>query len=200
MRRYHDFLEKIRDSIFVEDQLPEQADIIFVPGNGYPHMAQKAAELYQEGRSARILPSGKYSVTVGAFEKAGQECDVYGTGFETEWQFLQRVLLYHGVPEEAILREEQATYTYENAAFSRKVTEQAGISVKKAILCCKNYHAGRALMYYQLLYPETEFYVAPVSVDGITKENWAETEKGIEEVTEEVKRIFCQFSLLMKLK
>ena len=55
-------------------------------------------------------------------------------------------------------------------------------------------------MYYQLLYPETEFYVAPVSVDGITKENWAETEKGIEEVTEEVKRIFCQFSLLMKLK
>ena len=55
MRRYHDFLEKIRDSIFVEDQLPEQADIIFVPGNGYPHMARKAAELYQEGRSARIL-------------------------------------------------------------------------------------------------------------------------------------------------
>ena len=40
---YEEFLKQIEDFIFVED-LPEKADIIFVPGNGYPQMAEKAAE------------------------------------------------------------------------------------------------------------------------------------------------------------
>ena len=30
--------------IFVEDR-PEKADVIFIPGNGYPQMAERAAEL-----------------------------------------------------------------------------------------------------------------------------------------------------------
>ena len=37
---YEEFLKQIEDFIFVED-LPEKADIIFVPGNGYPQMAEK---------------------------------------------------------------------------------------------------------------------------------------------------------------
>ena len=45
---YEEFLKQIEDFIFVED-LPEKADIIFVPGNGYPQMAEKAAELYRKG-------------------------------------------------------------------------------------------------------------------------------------------------------
>ena len=44
---YEEFLKQIEDFIFVED-LPEKADIIFVPGNGYPQMAEKAAELYRK--------------------------------------------------------------------------------------------------------------------------------------------------------
>ena len=31
----------------------------------------------------------------------------------------------------------QATFTWENAKFSRKVTDQAGINIRKAIICCK---------------------------------------------------------------
>ena len=34
-RQYEDFLEKIEEFIFVENKA-EKADIIFVPGNGYP--------------------------------------------------------------------------------------------------------------------------------------------------------------------
>ena len=40
-------------------------------------------------------------------------------------------------------------------------------------------------MYYQLLYPETEFYVVPVNADGITRENWRKNEEGIDAVTGE---------------
>ena len=70
--------------------------------------------------------------------------------------------------------------------------------VKKAILCCKNYHARRAFMYYQRAYPETEFLVCPCSVDEITKENWKLTQHGIDEVLAEIKRIVSQFQIMMQ--
>ena len=99
--------------------------------------------------------------------------------------------------EEAILREDQATFTYENAIFSRQVTDLHKIQVKKAILCCKTYHARRSLMYYQLLYPETVIMVCPACPDGITRENWRETETGVEAVTGEIDRIVKQFCLML---
>ena len=43
---YQKFLKETEEFIFVEDK-PEKADIIFVPGNGYPQMAEKAADLYR---------------------------------------------------------------------------------------------------------------------------------------------------------
>lgn len=112
-------------------------------------------------------------------------------------EFLKNVLLKNGVPEEAILREDQATFTYENAIFSRQVTDLHKIQVKKAILCCKTYHARRSLMYYQLLYPETVIMVCPACPDGITRENWRETETGVEAVTGEIDRIVKQFCLML---
>ena len=39
-------------------------------------------------------------------------------------------------------------------------------------------------MYYQYLYPETQFYVVPVVADGIARENWRESEEGIDVVQE----------------
>lgn len=146
------------------------------------------------------MPSGRYSITKGAFEKVCEESERYGSSFETEWEFLRKVLLYHGVPEDAILREDHATFTYENAIFSRQVTDGAKIAVKRAILCCKNYHARRALIYYRLLYPETEFFVVPSVADGITRENWMETERGIQMVCGEVERIAKQCSLMLDMK
>ncbi|MFR3493561.1 MAG: YdcF family protein [Blautia sp.] len=108
-----------------------------------------------------------------------------------------RSMMKNGVPADAVLKEDQATFTWENAKFSRKVTDQAGINIRKAIICCKNYHARRALMYYQRAYPDTEFRVCPCCVDGITRDNWTESERGIKEVLAEVNRIVTQFSLMM---
>ena len=194
---YEKFLKQIEDFIFIEDR-PEKADVIFIPGNGYPQMAEQAARLFQEGMAPVILPSGKYSITTGKFTGVQDKKEYYNGKYETEWEFLKDVLVKNGVPEKAILKEDQATFTYENAIYSRQVTDQTGLEIKKAILCCKSYHARRCLMYYQLLYPETKFYVVPVDADGITRENWRENEKGIDAVTGELSRIVKQFSLMLE--
>lgn len=60
------FLKSSEEFIFAENK-PEKSDIIFVPGNGYPQMAEKAAELFKKGMADWILPSGKYSVVNGKF-------------------------------------------------------------------------------------------------------------------------------------
>ena len=193
---YEKFIKEMGEFIFAEDQ-PEEADIIFVPGNGYSQMAERAAALYGEKYAPFVLPSGKYSISVGKFGGVLTGQERYHEDYNTEWEFLRDVLVKNGVPKEAVLKENQATFTWENAKFSRKVTDQAGINIRKAIICCKNYHARRAVMYYQRAYPNTEFRVCPCCVDGITRDNWTETEHGINEVIAEVNRIVTQFSLMM---
>ena len=57
---YEKFLKQITDFIFI-DQEPQKADIIFIPGNGFPNPSERAAELYREGFAKKLLPSGHYA-------------------------------------------------------------------------------------------------------------------------------------------
>ena len=196
---YMTFLENAEEFIFAEN-MPEKSDIIFVPGNGYPQMAEQAATLYKAGMADWILPSGRYSVVSGKFSGVLEKADIYNKEYKTEWEFLRDVLVKNEVPEGKILREDHATFTYENAIYSRQVTDREHLDIKKAILCCKSCHARRALMYYKLLYPDTEFYVIPCCVDSINKYNWSKTNEGIDEVMGEITRIIKQFSIMLKKK
>ena len=90
-----------------------------------------------------------------------------------------------------------SSYTYENALFSKRAADMAGLCIKRAILCCKNYHTRRAWMYYHTVFPEADILVCPSQVDDITKENWTLSEKGIHEVMAELNRVIVQFSLMM---
>ena len=186
------FLNQITEFIFVEDK-PEKSDVIFIPGSGFPQLAEEAAKLYHQGLAPYILPSGKYSILNGNFAGVQEKQELYDGEYETEWEFLKEALKKNQVPEEHILRENNATYTYENAIYSRKVTDRLGMEIKKAILCCKPYHARRSLLYYQLLYPETQFYVCPIQDSDVKRDNWYLTEKGIRLVFGEVQRIGEQF-------
>ena len=194
---YEKFLKSSEEFIFAENK-PEKSDIIFVPGNGYPQMAEKAAELFKKGMADWILPSGKYSVVNGKFSGVLEKSNVYNKEYGTEWEFLRDVLIKNGVPDQKILKEDQATYTYENAIYSRQVTDREYLDIKKAILCCKTCHARRALMYYKLLYPDTEFFVSSCCVDSIDKNTWIMTNDGIDEVMGEITKIIKQFSLMLK--
>lgn len=191
------FLNQITEFIFVEDK-PEKSDVIFIPGSGFPQLAEEAAKLYHQGLAPYILPSGKYSILNGKFAGVQEKQELYDGEYETEWEFLKEVLKKNHVSEEHILREDKATYTYENAIYSRKVTDCLGMEIKKAILCCKPYHARRSLLYYQLLYPETQFFVRPIQDSDVKRENWYLTEKGIRLVFGEVQKIGEQFEDITK--
>lgn len=174
--------------IFRED-IPERSDIIFIPGSEEGALAVRAAELWKQGLAPVILPSGKYAKLTGHLKEH--------TEYASEWEYLKAGLQEQGVPESAIWKEDQATFTYENALRSREVTDRAGLEVRKAILCCQAYHAGRALLYYQICFPETEFFVCPVVTKGISKENWYRTEEGRKLVLTEVEHCGSQFGAVL---
>lgn len=178
------FIDEYTNFIFLEDQ-PEKADIIFIPGSEEGALALRAAGLWKEGYAPLLLPSGKYGKLVGYFAGEG--------GFETEWAYFRHLLRKEGVPEQAILKEEQATFTYENALRSREVTDAAGIQVRTAILCCQAYHARRAKLYYQVCFPEARILVCPVVTKGISRDNWYRSEQSIDLVLNEVKHCGTQF-------
>jgi uncharacterized SAM-binding protein YcdF (DUF218 family) len=164
----------ITDFIFVETEL-EEADVILVPGGSHPQLMEKAVELFRKGYAPYILPSG------------GPTNHVHST----EWEFLRDVAVQQGIPHEAILKEDQARNTFENARYSFRVLTESGITPKKVILACKAGHSRRALLTYQTVFPmETRFMVAPViDKTGISRDNWYYSEEGIRRIMVEVEKI-----------
>ncbi|MDD6771627.1 MAG: YdcF family protein [Inconstantimicrobium porci] len=180
-------LNDISNFVFISDEL-KKSDIIFVPGNSSPQMAEKAAQLYKEDLAPLILPSGRYSNIKGYFDAPKSKSEIYNGTYNTEFEFLKDVLIKNDVPSSAILKEDRAQYTYQNALFSKEVTDKLGLKIKHCIICCKSYHARRCLMYYEKVYQDAEIMICPVDIDNITKENWYKTNKGIETVLGEFKR------------
>ncbi|MBR5509871.1 MAG: YdcF family protein [Lachnospiraceae bacterium] len=178
------FVDEYTNFIFLEDE-PEKADVIFVPGSDEGGLAVRAAELWKTGYAPIVLPSGRYGKLVGKF--SGDPT------FETEWEYLHHILREEGVPEDVIWKEDQATFTYENAIYSRKLTDAAGLQVKKALLCCQAFHARRARLYYQVCFPEAEILVCPVETKGINRYNWYQKENGVKLVLNEMKHCGTQF-------
>lgn len=192
-----EWIDDITRFIFLEDE-PKPADILFIPGNGHAEPSEWAAKLYLDGYAPLILPSGRYSITTGAF--CGQQTGTrqYEGRFETEWAFMRTVLMENGVPDSAILREDEATFTYQNAIYSRRRTDQERLTVRRAILCCMPVHARRAKMYYQTLYPNSELLLCPAPSAAITHSNWTTEPEGIDAVLGELERCGSQFHDILR--
>lgn len=176
---------------------PEKADVILVPGSDTEALGQKAAQLWKEGFAPVILVSGKYSIMKNGFTVPPELAQKYPEQYETEADFLGAVMEKSGGPKEAVWKEKTATYTYENAIASRRMTKERHLEVKRAILCCKPSHARRCLLYYQLLFPETEFLICPCEYE-LTAENWYQTENGIDTVLGEAERLGTQFHQILR--
>ncbi len=171
----------ITDFIFVETPLA-QADVILIPGGSHPQVMERAAALYHQGLAPYILPSG------GSNPRLHEN--------PSEWDFLRAVGERAGVPSGAILKEDRAQNTLENAQFSLHVLEQHKIAVRAAILVCKAYHSRRAWLTYQAVFaPGTRFMVAPVpDRRGISRDNWFLSNGSIRVVMGEVERIGRYFA------
>lgn len=191
------WIQDISSFIFLHDE-PAPADVIFIPGNGHALPSELAARLYLQGFAPRILPSGRYAIGTNGF--AGQKSGLrrYEGQFQTEWAFMRHILMENGVPEQAILREDEATYTYQNAIYSRKRTDAENLTVSRAIICCMPVHARRSRMYYETLYPDAELLVCPAPGAEITQDNWLNTPEGIDTVLGEMERCGGQFHAILK--
>lgn len=171
-----------------------KADVIFIPGGSYPELPERAAQLWKAGYAPYVVPSGRYSVTIGRFAGVKSKAEIYNKAYAAECEFYTDVLQTNGVASDCIFQEDKAQFTAQNARFTRKLLDEKGIYPKKAIICCKGYHARRCLMYYQLCFPDTEFLIAPA--DGkVTRENWYRTEFGQRKVLGELARLGTQFTL-----
>ena len=190
------WVRDITDFIFLEDA-PAPADVIFIPGNGHALPSELAARLYQAGLAPYVLPSGRYAIGTDGFAGQKSGARTYEGKFETEWAFMRRILLDNGVPEHAILREDEATYTYQNAIFSRKRTDEMGLHITRAIICCMPVHARRARMYYETLYPDAELLVCPAADAALTRDNWLSSAEGIDTVLGEMERCGGQFHAIL---
>lgn len=186
-------IKEISDFIFVED-MPQKADAILIPGGAYPELAECAADLYRDGYAPWIVPTGAYAVTEGKFMGVKSKEDIYTGPYVTECAFYCDVLKKKGVPESCIIPEDKSQFTAQNAWFTKALLDEKGIRLKKAIICCKSFHARRCLMYYQFTFPKTEFIIVPVNHHKqITKENWHLSEAGVAKVLGEFSRIGSQF-------
>lgn len=170
-----------------------EADVIFIPGGSYPELPERAAQLWKAGHAPYVVPSGRYSITIGRFTGVKSKAEKYSKDYVTECEFYTDVLQANGVAPDCIIQEDEARFTAENARFSRKALEARGIRPKKAIICCKAYHSRRCLMYYQLCFPDTEFLIAP-ACGKLTRENWYRTEPGLQRVLGELARLGTQFT------
>ena len=183
-RQLDSFFEEVTRLVFVSDP-PEKADAIFIPGSSRSGPLQIAARLFREGYAPVIIPSGKYGINKDSFRIPG---------FETEADWMCDGLLCEGVPGSAILMERRATFTWENARFSRELCDQNGLNISKGILCCRPFHARRALLYYQTAFPETEWIACPSSEDGVNADDWFRTPEGRKRVLGELRRLGDQIN------
>lgn len=183
----------ITNFIFVSDE-PEQADAIFLPGGSFPEPPEYASELYRQGYAKWLIPSGGVSVKRDKWPGVRRKAELYSGDYQSDCEFFTDVLLKNGVPASAIIRENKSGHTRDNAFLSRKTVDERGIDIKTALIVCKAFHARRCLMLYQMAFPDVDIKVCPVHCYNITKENWYESEAGIDRVLGELARCGNQFA------
>ena len=183
----------ISNFIFVSDE-PEKVDAIFLPGGSFPEQPEYASKLYRQGYAKWLIPSGGVSVKRDKWPGVRRKAELYSGDYQSDCEFFTDVLLKNGVPAAAIIREDKSGHTRDNAFLSRKAVDERGIDVKTALIVCKAFHARRCLMLYQMAFPDVDIKVCPVHCYNITKENWYESEAGIDRVLGELARCGNQFA------
>lgn len=128
------------------DDGPRNADVIVVLGGKAPERADRAAELFLAGDAPKILVSG-----------ADDALDN------------RRVLVARGVPQSAILLEDQSQSTRQNAQFSLPLLRSLG--ARRVVVVTSWYHSRRALRCFRHYGGELEFYSRPAHA-GFARGEW----------------------------
>ncbi|MFD2673016.1 YdcF family protein [Marinicrinis sediminis] len=97
------------------------------PSPGLRERLDHALDLYEEGRFTAFIVSGGYDVPTSSL---------------TEAEGMKRYLVAQGVPDEAVILENEATSTYENLRYSQDLMNEHGYET--AVIITHSYHGARA--------------------------------------------------------
>ncbi|WNS81190.1 YdcF family protein [Domibacillus sp. DTU_2020_1001157_1_SI_ALB_TIR_016] len=128
--------------LLIVDEEPKQADVIMAL-SGDAGRLEKAADLYHKGYAEKVMLSNSIEA---------------GTTLEEATAL--------GVPEPDIILEEEATSTYTNAVYTKKLMEEQGFD--SAVVVSSDYHMGRVKLIYERTYRDTDIeltYVASLRSD-----------------------------------
>jgi uncharacterized SAM-binding protein YcdF (DUF218 family) len=130
----------------------ERADAILVLCSHDVVVAERGAHLFLEGWAPLLIFSGGLGVITRHMWS------------EPEARQFAAVARRMGVPEEALLIEDQSTNTGENILFTRRLLSERGIRAEKFILVQKPYMERRAYATFRKLWPEKEVVVTSPEV------------------------------------
>jgi len=137
MTRYS-WLHVLGDKLVVTN-VANKSDVIIVLGGegGFAERSKKAAELYANGYASTIL------LTDGTFNYK----------HEKEIDKMMSRLQALGVPESAMLLEEQAQSTFENAKYTKQILKERGM--KQALVVTSDWHTLRTKMTFDKVYQKS---------------------------------------------
>jgi len=131
---------------------PQPADAIVVfaggvgesgwPGQGYEERVQHAVDLYQQGYAPHIIFSSGYTFAL-------KEVDI-----------MKALAVSMGVPEDAILLENQASTTFQNVVLTHAMLKAHGW--RTILLVSSPYHMRRAALVWRKQAPDVEVIDAPI--------------------------------------
>ena len=129
------------------------AECIIGLGSILDSIPKKCAELYKQG-------FGKYIVFSGNCGKGTE-----GVISDTEAEIFKKIAIKEGVPEDKIFTESQATNTYENFKYIKKLLIENNLDPKSFLIVGKPYQERRANAIANIELPNKDFKIASFKMD-----------------------------------
>lgn len=146
-------------------QPPERSDFIIILG-GRLNRAETAIELFRQGYAPRLLVSGDVPMVADYLE----------------------VLDRASIPRSAVLTNDQATSTWDEAQQAFELLEREG--AQSAIIVTDAVHTRRAKATYRALMPDPPLRLTFVAaVEDFTRDNWWLDKEGVKFVSEEYSKL-----------
>lgn len=169
-----ELLDALYDYLSEQDSI-EKADILFVFGAKSTFRIEKAIDLFNRGYAPKILISGH-----GPFYEGKVELP--------EADRLAQFTIENGIPEEAIIIENESITVPDNVKRSLNLLEKINISHKKIILVNSPFSQRRGWAHFQKMSPDgTEFI--RINTDKVSpqfsKDGWYKDIDGIKVVLKE---------------
>jgi len=169
-----DLTEEIIDRLLFEGiaDTTENVDCVIVLGSikASEYRVPVAVNAYMSGRAHKMMLCG------GALRE-------FIVGECTEAEHMRKKALELGVPEGAIILENQSQNTIENILYALAELQRAFWlnKVKKVLLVTTTYHMRRSLAIARYLFPaHIKVIPCPADDNNTRRDNWRNTPKGVE--------------------